>query len=134
MPARTTAADVKLILGDDYAEGRNITPFVTGANILTTRLVALAAEEGAAAVPAATLKEIEGWLAAHLYTRSDRVYSSRSTKDASGAFVAKGDEYLETAKMLDPTGLLPDVLSAQTATASWAGKAPSEQTDYADRD
>lgn len=132
--ARTSEGKVKEILGDDYDSltPRSLRPFVTGAGLITDRLsvAATAADE---AITAAELTEVEGWVAAYLYTKSDRLYTSRSTLGASGSWLLKENPYLEGAKALDPTGLLASVLSTQRADGFWIGKDLPERLSYDDR-
>lgn len=127
--ARTTEQAVADLLGEDYASDRRLTPFVRAGNIKTTDLSVKAAAAGRT-IGAATLVEIETWVSAYFYTLSDPVYTSKSTGKASGSFLRKENPYLTGAIALDPSGMLAGILSNQTASATWGGKPPSEQTDY----
>src|SRR5207249_294049 len=83
------------------------------------------------------LREVETWIAAHLYTKSDPVYTSRTTSAASGVFVRapnNPEPYKDGAIAIDPSGCVNAALNQLRAGGFWLGKAPSEQTDYKDRD
>lgn len=132
--ARTTAAAVQALLGHDYdaAAARDLGPFVATASAVVSRAVACMTGRGGAAADA-DLELLERWLAAHYYTLSDRVYASRSTLGASGAFVQGRDEphpYLAGARAVDPTGCLARVLAQKTAGGFWAGRKASDHQPY----
>lgn len=131
MAARTTAALVAGILGDNYDSRIVLTPFIDTATALTDSIES--ADTGNA-LSDSMLAIIERYLAAHYYTLADPLYISRSTGGASGSFPQRS--YWDEAKKLDSTGYLAklDLPTRPKAGASWLGKPPSEQTDYRDRD
>lgn len=137
---RTDAGSVKKILQADYDSTNNPTldPYITAANLVVTRLRATASDNDLPVPTTAESREIEGWVAAWLYTKSDRLYTSRSDLGASGAFAlgGAGEPYKDGAVTLDPSGLLAGILNGQSAGvgATWLGRPPSQQTDYEDRD
>lgn len=130
--ARTTQEKVKAILGDDYDGRRDLTAFIRPANILINKAVALAAANEET-ITSATATEAEGWVAAGLYIRSDRIFTSKNTLSASGSFFIEKNEnpYLKTAGEMDDTILA--VLSGTVVEAKWLGKLESEQLTYAER-
>lgn len=140
---RTTETMVKDLLapaGDyDLIGCPSLKRFVIAASVVVTRVKACAADKGMT-LSTDELREVETWLAAHFFKMSDRQYSSRSTLDASGQFggqVGMGIEattYGQTALALDYSGCLTAIMKRQFASGYWLGKAPSEQTDYVDRD
>lgn len=132
---RTTEGKVQDLLGDDYdsAAPRQLKRFVTGANLIINGLVDTAAEQGVT-ISSAELVELETWIAAYLYTLSDRLYTSRSTQGASGSFrQEKENEYLTGAKAIDSSGLLATVMSGASLGGAWLGKTLSEREEYDDR-
>ncbi len=146
--ARTTAAAVKLVLGDssthaqgagDYDGSRDLTPFIDSASSIVDRVAACATNKGKT-LSSTELELIERWLSAHLYMMSDQQYASKSTAGASASFRATGglsldgSTYGQTAKIVDHSGCLAAFDKRQTAQLVWLGKAPSDQTDYEDRD
>ena len=146
--ARTTAAVVKLVLGDssthpegagDYDGVRDLAPFIDSATAIVDRVEACAAAKGKA-LTSAELELIERWLTAHLYAMSDQQYQSKSTQAASASFRAvgglnlDGSTYGQTAKLLDYSGCLAAIANRQTAGLTWLGKPPSDQIAYEDRD
>lgn len=138
MSLRTTPERVKAILQANYDTRRAppLGPYITPANILTTRLVAEASRQGVSSyLDSATLAEIETWLAGYYYTKMDPLYLSKST-DGSGGSFQRGtkNDYLTTAIELDPTGLLSSLIEpGQRAEAGWMGKTETERVDYDQR-
>ncbi len=140
---RTTESMVKDLLipaGDyDTVNCPSLKRFVYAANVVVTRVKTCAIAKGLD-LSTDELREIETWLAAHFFKMSDRQYSSRSTLDASGQFggqVGMGIEattYGQTALTIDYSGCLTAINKRQFASATWLGKAPSEQISYEDRD
>lgn len=133
MARRTTAEEVKEILGDNYDSVNcpRLTPFIDVANVMIDDVVTCAATKGITH-SAAKLRQMERLLAAHYYTISDPLYKSKQTADASATFMDRS--YLEAAKMLDNSGCLTAAVSGQRAGLTWLGKPPSEQYDYDERD
>jgi hypothetical protein len=127
--ARTTSAKVQKILRNDYETGADLEPYVRAAGLITDRVATCATDKGEP-LTAAELAEVEGWVAAMLYTKSDRVYTSRSTSGVSGSFQVEGNPYYEGALTLDPSGCLKSILSGQRAGGDWLGKAVPDQLDY----
>ncbi len=117
MAIRTKPKDVQDILGRNYGEGTNLSPYIEAASSIVDRLVVAAAALGVAtrAVSASQAELVERWLAAHYYTQMDPLYKRRQTADGSGDFVEHG--YLEAAKQIDPSGLLDGILSRRVMTA-----------------
>lgn len=144
---RTTEADVKERLGPNWNRRDKVTRPLKMANTLVTRLITYGATlDPAVAVDDETAEVLEVDLAAHFYQVMDRGYSSRSTDGASGSFDGKTEMYLDatlygqTAKMLDPTGLLNDMNNEAKASIRvvdvggvWLGTPASQQPDYEDR-
>jgi hypothetical protein len=144
--ARTTSAAVKDVLrlgslGGDYDDANepSLTPYITAANLIVTRVNTCATARGRT-LSAAELAEIETWLAAHFYVQSDQTYASKSTGGASASFHGQTGMYLEssrygqTAVSLDYSGCLSALGNRRTAAGYWLGRRPSEQTDYSERD
>jgi hypothetical protein len=136
---RTSVQAVKDLLtpGGNYDLKRNpsLAPFVATASALVDAAAACMTRKGLPA-PAATLELMERWLAAHCYTRSDALYSARTTQGASGQFVRPAgdpESFKLTALELDPTGCLSAVLGRRRASAAWLGKTVNEQLDYEQR-
>lgn len=128
--ARTTTDDVEEIL--EMTPGLDVTPYITAANLLITRVNTCATNKGIT-LTSAELEQMERWMAAHFYTVRDQRYIEKWTEKAKGMFDRKND-YAATAKALDPSGCLAAFLSGKRLVAAWLGKAPSDQTDYEDRD
>ena len=78
--ARTTAKAVRILLARDYDDRRNpsLSPHIDTASALVDKLVTCAAAKGVIHSDS-VLELIERWLAAFFYTRSDPIYSSRSS-------------------------------------------------------
>lgn len=138
---RTTSGAVQAILGKDYDAdlSPDLAPFIRGANLLTTRVATCAAAKNWA-LSTAELAEIEAWIAAHLYTRSDKAYQSNSTDGASASYQGQTGMHMEAsyygqmAMDLDTSGCLTVLSKRQVAGGFWLGKPPSDQIDYDDRD
>lgn len=138
---RTVATAVEGILGEHYDSDNSpsLTPFIDTANDLTSRVATCATARGVT-LSSTTLELIERQLAAHFYTRSDPIASEKKTGDASAVFQGKTEmgldstHYGQDAKMLDHSGCLASMSAGRRAVTSWAGRPPSEQTDYVDRD
>ena len=129
--ARTNSEAVRGVMSTDT--DLNLTPFIRTANVLTNWL----ADQDAALdnlLDAATLTEIETYLAAHFVAHRDQQYSSKSTGGSSASFqgqtgmVLSATLYGQTAMMLDSTGMLAkrsaDASSGVAkvrVSARWAG-------------
>lgn len=141
--ARTDADAVKEIMlpGRDYDLVNNppLDRFIATASLVVDRMIVCAARKGITFTDA-ELENIEAWLAAHYYKRSDLAYASKATRDASATFQGKtdfglkGTYYGQTALELDYSGCLNAISTGARAGASWLGKVPSEQTNYDERD
>lgn len=140
--ARTTSDAVKAILLSNYDSATNpsLTAFIDTATAMVDEVVTEATERSLT-ISSTLLERIEAYLSAHFYGLSDQFYTSRSTAGASGSFQGQtgmgldATLYGQTAKRLDPTGILAGMdESVGYATMTWLGKAPSNQTDYVDRD
>ena len=142
--ARTSAAAIKLLMapGGDYDTVNNpdVAPFIDSASHVVDGIVLCVARRGLTALSSTELELIERWLAAHLYCMSDQTYTSKSNMSASGSFRPggglnlDGSPYGQTAKLMDSSGCLTSMGTRARAGLRWAGKPPSEQTDYVDRD
>lgn len=141
MAIRTTPGKVEEILLGDYDGTSALTAQILGASKIVDRMVTCAAEDDVS-FDAEELELIERYVAAYRYTLSDPLYTSRSTSKASGSFQGEQDaagkpinRYLKAALDLDPSGCLRELLMpGPRAGGYWLGKAPSEQTDYDQRD
>jgi hypothetical protein len=133
--ARTTTALVEKLLSDNYDTFTNLQQFVDAAYLVINRVATCASAKGKA-LNADELEMIERWYAAHLYTKNDPTYSSRSTGGSSGAFVRDPkvpEPYLKGALDLDFSGCLAAIVNRSTTAAFWLGRPPSAQTPYEDR-
>lgn len=144
MATRTNAALVRQVLQDDYGtteagiESPTLEPFMLAANLLVTRMAATAALRGFTHTTEEK-KAIETWLGAHFYVMSDQNYSQKSTGGASATFQGQTKMHLEASKygqsaiMIDASGTLRNMSKNGVVRIAWLGLAPSEQTDYLDR-
>jgi len=110
MAFRVTVDDIKLIFETDL-NADNIEAFIRSANVVVNdNLVG----EG---VAAATLKEIERWLAAHLAAQMDPVAGAEKIGDAEIKYLLaismskdglglNNTPYGQQVRLLDPTGIL----------------------------
>lgn len=135
---RTKPARVQAILsaGGNYRAGVDLAPFIRTASRTITRVAACAVAKGIS-LDAETLEDIEAWYAAHVYTRSDPTYSSKSTLSASGSYTRDGSEFLNQAIALDESGCLADIVNSvkqRIAGGVCLRTPPSSQTDYVDAD
>lgn len=129
---RTNETEVETLLGDDFDTSRSLTGFVSDASLIIDDVVTCAAGYGVT-YSDARLQSMEKWVAAHLYTISDRRFLEEKDGKASGKYGFT--KYSEAALALDKTGCLAGILKGtQTIKAFWMGKRPSEQIDYVDRD
>ncbi len=143
---RTDSDAVKAVLagGKDYdpapedgSDPVDLSPYMRAANIVTSRAVECAAAKGIT-LSADELVEIESWLGAYFYTRSDPTYQSKSTDGASASFVADSqattERYKAGAIALDSSGCVKAILNAvPRARAAWLGKTADEQLTWAQR-
>lgn len=136
--ARTTAALVQGVLGDDY--GLNLAgslpdliPYIAAASSIVTNLIPCQTRKGYS-LTSDNMELIERWLAAHLYKMSDKDYTSRSTAGASGQFAGQTTQgfdatlYGQTAQRLDPSNCLRNLDKQQKGRGIWIGKPPSLQS------
>lgn len=137
MAIRTNHKMVEDVLQDCWDPSTKLDRYIKGASLIVDRVVTCSANTDYELTDAEA-KEIETWLAAHLYTKMDPTYSSRSTNGASGSFVRDPkipEPFKDGALMLDPSGCLAIALkTVPKVSAGWMGRPPSEQTDYVDRD
>lgn len=140
MAVRTTEADVKAILLRDYddIESPSLVPFITTASMVVDRLATQATANGVAF--SITQQElVERWLSAHYYAQSDKPFQEESTGMAKSVYSGVTGKYLDstlygqTAKSIDPTGLLAGLTSGKTYGAFWLGKSPDNEVDYDQR-
>lgn len=146
MSVRTTSDAVISILrlgseGGDYddANDPSLIPYIESAASVVDDVVTNATAKGVT-LSAAKRELIERWLAAHMYCLSDQTYAREKTGDAEGLAHGQTGMFLESTRygqnalMLDPSGCLRELSNGKTVTFAWLGLAPSEQTDYEDRD
>lgn len=131
--ARTDSTAVQGILSSNhnYDGTTDLTPFIDTANNVVTQLATLASSNGRTLADA-TLELIERWLSAYYYCIMDPLYVSKSTGGASGSWDPRS--YRKPAEDLDSSGFLKSILDGVRTQIFWAGKRPSQQTDYVDRD
>lgn len=134
---RASTADIEAIIRE-YDSDISLTPFIRMANVLTDRV---SEKDTDSLLSDNELAEIERWLSAHFYETRDHELSSEINEKAEGTYVgqfAKGLERTragQNAMLFDETGYLRRISNGTViAKAVWLGKAPSNQTDYADRD
>lgn len=122
MAIRTTATDVKDVLGYNYDNKRSpsLTGFIASASAIVDQVVVDAALKGVGI--STTVQElIERWLAGYFYCKMDPLFASKSTQGASGSFVTsgslenEGERYKRAAIELDPSGCLNALLNRKTA-------------------
>ncbi len=149
MAVRTDSDAVQAILrngteGGDYDDihSPSLAPFIASASAVVDRLDTTATSRGYI-LSSAELEIIERWLAAHMYSMSDKPYTNRSTSNSAGTFSGQTQMgffatlYGQTAMSLDPSGVLqgmsPNPNKSKTVQAAWLGKNPSDQINYEDR-
>ena len=138
--ARVTSSEVQEILdpGENYDGSSVLTPYITIANLLITRVNTCATAKGIT-LSSEELMELERWVAAHAYASTDPTYVKKWTGDAGGEFTGKfgmrleGTRYGQMALALDPSGCLAAITNNKTAGAFWAGKNAPDQIDVVDR-
>ena len=137
---RTTSSEVQGVLLADYNSNTSpdLTPFITIANLMVTRVATCAATKGKT-LSTDELLMLETLLAAHAYQQSDQGYTSRSTGGASGSFQGQTGMYLEGSKYgqlalnLDYSGCLAAISKRQTAGGSWLGTTDTAAQTYDER-
>ena len=138
--ARAGEDDVRAIISTDTA--LDLGPFIRTAAALTEAVDTCDTDN---VLSSQQLRQIETWLAAHFYAHRDQLYLEKKTEKASAIFQGKtgmhldSTQYGQTAMIIDTTGCLSDFnqdakVGRRKATLAWLGKAPSDQTDYRDRD
>ena len=144
MAFRTTHEAVKDLLGDDFGprEQDGLEPsldrWIRGANQIINRVVTCAADRGFT-LTAEEKRELEMWLSAHMYTRSDPTYASETKGGGGGSKHGQTGMHLDAsfygqqAMMLDPSGCLRMLSKGQVATGVWLGLPASDETSYSDR-
>lgn len=144
MSVRTTTARVQAILGKDYDVGAaiDLQQYVDSATVMVDRTVTEAEERGVT-LTSAEQELIERWLSAHLYCLSDKTFRQRSLGGGASAtyqgVTGMGLDatfYGQTAGRIDRSGALSAIAGAvrNNLGVVWLGRAPSDQTDYVDRD
>ena len=136
MAFRCTEEQVRSLVDSD--DDVRLQPFITTANVLTDDV---SAEYTGSLISAATLIEIEKYLAAHFYEHRDQALASEKTGDASGDYQGEwgkglnGSSWGQTAMLLDKTGYLKLLSKGRRVVSiGWGGLPPSEQTAVEDRD
>jgi hypothetical protein len=138
MAIRTNQGEVVAVLtpGGHYRYGTNLLPFIRPASRVIDR-VATCAQARGITIDSDTLKDMETWYAAYLYTRADPTWKSKSTLSSSGSNNSTGNEYADGAVQMDPSGCLSDIINSvrqQLAGGGHLGRKPSERTSYDDYD
>jgi len=138
MATRTTAAEVRAVLPQEVSSDASMTAFIAPATALVDYV---ASKDSSSVLTSELLKQIETYLAAHFYALSDPQYQSKSVGKSSGVFQGQTGKRFDstfwgqTAVAMDVTGCLDKLNSgAKQVGGVWLGKAPSDQTDYEDRD
>ncbi len=137
---RTTQALVEGVLrsgrnGSDYDGATDLGPYITVANILTTRCETDAVAQGVT-WPSADKTVLETWLAAWAYCNADKTYTQKQTGKAMGIYAGRTGKkfesnfYGQTALTLDPTGVLENLNSGMMVDAFWGGLNTQDQTDW----
>lgn len=140
MSRRTNEDAVRMILNKDYGklpDGTmpDLTGYIDSASSIVDDVADCAIAYGEA-LSTAKLELIERWLSAHLYTKMDPTYSSRSTGKRSGQMIRDPktpEPYKDGAQMLDPTGCVSAILNQKVARAGWLGLPPSDQLTAEER-
>lgn len=136
MAIRTTVSDVRSVITTDPA----IDPysFIVTASHLVDHVVS---QDTDGVLTAAIQKDIETYIAAHLYALRDPQYRSKSTGSASASFQGQsgmrldGTDWGQTAITLDLTGTLAALTEGgpQKVEMHWLGKPESERLSYDER-
>ncbi len=133
--ARTTITAVATLLGRDYDGKKDLNGPIATANALVSRVVTCAQANGSA-LTSDEAELIERWMAAHFFTRTQRLYTSNSTKGSSASFILDRntpEPYKATALELDHSGCLASALTSTKARLSWGGKTDTEKQSYDER-
>ncbi len=133
---RTNEVAVRQVI--ELAPGLDINPFITAANVLTTRV---ASQDSSGILGADALSEIERYLAAHFAnSRDPQPQEETVDRDVSATYQGKtevgldGTWWGQHAQLLDFTGELSRMSKGTVAKVVWLGKPVSEQTPYQNRD
>lgn len=115
-------------------------PFIDMASVFVSRMQSCASDRGYTYTED-ELRVIETLLAAHLYSIRDPRVTSEGTERAQASYEVgkqgeglRSTDYGKQAASLDGSGCLTAMSSGARAQFFWLGKAPSDQTDYIDRD
>lgn len=141
--ARVTAVQVQGLIDTDSSLSAVewaalVDPFIATATALADYVES---KDSDSQLTAALLVQIEMYLAAHFYEHLDPQPAREKTGDASADFQGEfamgldSSKWGQTAKRLDVTGTLASLdRTRHRVSVQWLGLAPSEQTDYVDRD
>ena len=136
MAIRTTANAVRKVIDTDT--NIEVSPFTDAASELVDYVET---QDSDGVLTSGLLRQIETYLAAHLYALRDGQYLEKKTGDASAVFEGKTGMYLEFTRWgqmaitLDISGTLRKLSGGvKKVSLTWLGLPPSEQTDYVDRD
>ncbi len=137
MPIRTTEDLVRDIISTDI--DIDVNPFIRAASVLVNKI---SSNDYTGLLDANDLKEIETWLAAHLYAHRDQLLTSKSTSGASGSFqgqfgmLFESTQYGQTAMLLDITMYLAKLQQQikdggkKTLGMVWIGSTEQEYESY----
>jgi len=138
MAWRVTPEEVSSIIRD-YDSDISLTPMIIAANALTDWV---SSKDSESLLSTTLLQEIERHLAAHVYDATDHELAEETTGNDEGVYTGQfgmgmldGTRHGKLAMMLDISGSLATLNKGgrQKASATWLGKRPSNQTDFADR-
>jgi len=121
---RAQDSDVQKVV-DNIDTSVSLTEFIGIANRLVTAVC------GDSGYSAATLKDIETYIAAHLYAVKDRPASQEKVGEASVTYMGQSGMFLDstqygqTAKLLDYKGCLTE-LGKKTPSLKWLGTTYTE--------
>ena len=122
---RTTVDKVQALLGKDYDAtfAADLGVHVGTASTMVDDLVTYATTRGVT-LSAAKLELIERWLAAYSYTKTDRIFKSRSQGGSGGgsaSFAGAEKPYWDQAVQLDTTGFLLQQEKRKVVSMTWLG-------------
>lgn len=141
------AASVKAVLQKDYDSSTDgaalataqLASCLTSSGLMVARLVTAAAAKGVT-LSSAEQDAIQNYLAAHLYSISDRPIKQKGTSakyatfDGQTSMGLKATLYGQQAIALDPSGVLSNLDTPRRSIGmAWLGKPKSAQSDYSDR-